>query len=447
MKTKLQFLTLCLTILAFSSVKTEDLVLQNTHPNTDHPTDSLRNLEDLKFSPIKIQKFYYDTYYGLFAQFGAENPYSPLLLNMRSGVHWMNNIAYFARNYNYYKCSESKTCKTVASGFTLEENDIKIKGDLVTELMTTAGFTASASVLVGNEMSIADKKAYPGWYGLGYRTKNDPSFSLYIDNHEGELLLGGFNQSKVANAFQKVPLLIEEGSSDLTIAVKRISLSGQTLDNLKAVIDIGTPFVVVPPAIMTKVKDEIEKKKLHAVKVAVGPFGDSSINCKAITSLEDLVLDLDGTSVRIPPSSYITLHRGFKADASDSGCFLSLVPWDEAGSEKEKKIILGQPFLKTYYSYFEPQAKQVSFSKVGTASLTYVEPPSSSPWIGFVFLLLIVGGLYWFMKKYGKPGSGVASLFNQGTRLGGGGANPNAGRDRWRHQELNDSLGDNETNP
>lgn len=456
MKRKLELSTFCLIFLAlFSLIKAQDL-------SPPH-----RNLEE-SLVKIKIQKFYYGTYYGLFAQFGTKNPYTPLLLNMRSGLTWVNNLSYKARNNHYYDCSESSTC-TSAGPFTTQEGDQTISGTLVDEQMAIAGLSfPSIRVLIADEVPMADKNAFPGSIGLSFKqTKSNANlhtiydyfrldsssppthmFSLFIDNNEGELIFGGYDAKKAENKFQKVPLLDD---TDLSIEVKSLSLNGaksSLATNSKAILDLSTPFIMVPPAIMTKVKQDITSQGLESPQtVVIGRFGEVSIDCKAISVLKDLQIELNGETLNVPASSYIRVQYDVKSSGITAGCFLTLAPWDD----KTETIILGEPFLKTFYSVFDGKEKEVSFSQINAARAVYGGDTSSpSPIAGIIFLIIIAGCLYFFIKKYQKPGTGLGSgtsLFNSGTRIGGG-PTSTAGRDRWRYQqELSDSLGENETHP
>jgi len=449
---KLELLTFCFVFLALlSSIKSQD---------------TKRNLKEEEPTSIKIQKFYYSTYYGLFAQFGDQNPYTPLVLNMRSSLTWLNNIAYNSRNNHYYECSaDSKSCHPVKE-HTTQEGGVTISGTLFSErmIMGSLGFT-NFKFLAAQDVSMVDKNAFPGSLGLGFKS-SDPNiptihsffddspksqiFSLYVDNNEGELVFGGYNTSRVANKFQDVPLVDD---TDLAVTVKSLSLNGKKEaleENSKAVLDISTPFVMVPPSIVTKVKEDITSNKLETPskgKPVIGRFGEVSIDCKAISVLKDLQIELEGVTLSLSASSYIRVQYDIQSSGITAGCFLTLVPWDE----NSKTVILGEPFLKSFYTVFNGKDKKVSFSKINEARAVYNGDTSSpSPIIGIIFLLVIGGALYFFIKKYQKPGTGISSgstsLFNSGTRIGGG-PSSTAGRDRWRHQELSDSLGEHESHP
>jgi len=85
------------------------------------------------------------------------------------------------------------------------------------------------------------------------------------------------------------------------------------------------------------------------------------VNCKALSDLEDLMIQLEDFTLYVPASAYIRYDKGFnnEEEASETSCFLSVIH----DPENSSNIILGQPIFKAYDIAFDSENKKIGFSR------------------------------------------------------------------------------------
>jgi len=150
------------------------------------------------------------------------------------------------------------------------------------------------------------------------------------------------------------------------------------------------------------------------------------VKCKAIDVLNDLVIDFEGFSLRIPTSAYINRGKGFTSDydiqelAAEEGCFLALLPEDAAGHQ----IVLGQPFFKAYDVVFDAGTKSIGFSQRLVPDLdrpTRNYMPYILGTVGLACFVLLGFFLSGAAKSWSKP---YVEFSGEGRRLDGSPSSP-----------------------
>mmetsp|Transcript_21513 Transcript_21513/g.31502 ORF Transcript_21513/g.31502 Transcript_21513/m.31502 type:complete len:406 (-) Transcript_21513:180-1397(-) len=172
---------------------------------------------------------------------------------------------------------------------------------------------------------------------------DQPIFSFYLGNNaDGELTLGGYDETKF--------------TGDLTtFDLKRTAWWEVELDGAKlgeeeivgtttAIIDSGTSLITGPPKEVAKLAKSVGAKK--------NPFTKQyTLDCDKIDEIPDIVFTIGGTDFPLKGKD-VVLQSGTQ-------CMLSFMGLDI----KEPQWILGDPFMRTYYTVFDMEKKQVSFAK------------------------------------------------------------------------------------
>jgi hypothetical protein len=169
-----------------------------------------------------------------------------------------------------------------------------------------------------------------------------PVFAFYLgDNAEGELTLGGYDESKYTGDLKTVKLSHEDYWQ---INIDGLSVNGNELDGAaSAIVDSGTSLLAMPPAQADKIANELGAKKMFT--------GQYTVDCSAIDSLPDVTFTIDGQDYPLPASDYVL--------STGKMCLLGFMGF---AIENGPTYILGDVFMRTYYTVFDQGNGQVMFA-------------------------------------------------------------------------------------
>ncbi|CAG9315218.1 unnamed protein product [Blepharisma stoltei] len=244
--------------------------------------------------------------------------------------------------------------KGACSGFisqdTLTWGGYTVKNVLFAEMTTlpgTAWITSKSDGILGMSwQSISPDGLPPAFtYLAGQGLVSSNSFAFYLtknDNQAGSTLtLGGYNSTFSKGDWHYVPLYKQEW---WLILMDSISVNGKNVTgkNLKAIVDTGTTLLMGDSKIVNQVVSMIP---------AVAE------DCSNLSSLPTVNIVLGGVNYAMPPSAYVwQVESGGQYE-----CILGWEPLD-MGSELENTIILGDLFIRTYYTLFDMGNSRVGFS-------------------------------------------------------------------------------------
>lgn len=169
-----------------------------------------------------------------------------------------------------------------------------------------------------------------------------PMFAFYLGNHhEGELTFGGYDKNHFEGDLHWVPL---SHATYWQIATSSIKMGSYSNTNNQAIVDSGTSLMVGPKA-------EVEKiaKLVGASKMLLSPA--YMVDCNA--EIPDFVVSIDGKDYTIPGKDMI-LNK-----SSGIACMLAMQGLD---IPKDPAWILGDVFMRKYYTVFDMEKKQVGFA-------------------------------------------------------------------------------------
>lgn len=183
-------------------------------------------------------------------------------------------------------------------------------------------------------------------YSQGLITTN--SFSFYLtqtpDAIGSSLVLGGVNSNYYTGTFSYYPLIAE---NYWMIKIASVTAQGKTpvFKDFNGIVDSGTSVLVG------------SSKLVDVLLVEIGAAGN--VDCTKISSLPNLLFQIGNDTYTLTPQMYIlqvTTQQG------QTQCVVGVTPINFPASFGTT-LILGDSFIKTYYTHFDKANERVGFAK------------------------------------------------------------------------------------
>jgi len=178
-------------------------------------------------------------------------------------------------------------------------------------------------------------------------------FSVYLSNDEGDMssviIFGATDSQYYTGSITYVDVVIP---SYWLVAMDAVLVNGVTvhqctLDLCPTVIDTGTSIIVGPP---------------YDMEVLFETIGNVSLDCSNLDQMQPITFQLGGQMFEIPPEIYV-----IKVQTSDGvQCVLGI----ESSWEVAPMWILGDPFLRAYYSVFDRTNNRVGFAQATNTKIS-----------------------------------------------------------------------------
>ncbi|NXD16633.1 PEPA protein, partial [Nothocercus nigrocapillus] len=171
-------------------------------------------------------------------------------------------------------------------------------------------------------------------------------FSVYLSNDDESgsfVMFGGIDDSYTSGGISWIPLSAE---TYWQITMDSVTISDETIacaSGCQAIIDTGTSLLAGPTSAIAN------------IQYALGADSEGEISCSSISSLPDIVFNINGYSFPVPASGYIL--------ESDGTCSLALEGMD-VSSESGELWILGDIFIHEYYVIFDRANDRVGLSSL-----------------------------------------------------------------------------------
>lgn len=272
--------------------------------------------------------------------------------------------------HNKYDHSESSTYKKNGSDFDIQYGsgavkgyisndnvqigDIKLKGIDFAEVTEEPGlafaFGRFDGILGLAYDTISVNKIVPPFYEMVKQGAIDePVFAFYLagtDDSEGsEVVFGGVDKSHYTGEITKIPL---RRKAYWEVDLDAISFGKQSaeIDATGAILDTGTSLIALPSTLAELLNKEIGAKQSFN--------GQYTIECEKRDSLPDLTFTLSGHNFSITAFDYILEVQG-----SCISAFQGIDIPEPAGP----LAILGDAFLRKWYSIYDLEKNQVGIAK------------------------------------------------------------------------------------
>ncbi|XP_003403969.3 gastricsin [Loxodonta africana] len=179
-----------------------------------------------------------------------------------------------------------------------------------------------------------------------------PIFSFYLSNYQGSqdggaLILGGVDDSLYSGQIYWAPVTRE---LYWQIGIEEFLIGGQASgwcsQGCQAIVDTGTSLLTVPQQYLSDL--------LQATGAVEDEYGQFLVNCEDIQDLPTFTFIINGAQLPLPPSSYILDNNGY--------CTVGLMSTYLASQDGQPLWILGDVFLRSYYSVFDMGNNRVGFA-------------------------------------------------------------------------------------
>ncbi|XP_078712268.1 cathepsin D-like [Lampetra fluviatilis] len=180
------------------------------------------------------------------------------------------------------------------------------------------------------------------------------AFSFYLNRDQdsqpgGELLLGGSDPRYYTGEFHYLPLTVKHYWQITMDGISVVGGPSLCVGGCPAIVDTGTSVIAGPSA------------ALRILQVALGatalPWGQYSIDCRAIPTLPDIVLTLGGKPYHLSGKQYVIVDKTVEGIL----CLLGFMVMDVPSSEGPLWI-LGDVFIGKFYTEFDRDHDRVGFA-------------------------------------------------------------------------------------
>lgn len=265
--------------------------------------------------------------------------------------------------HNTYKSSQSSSFYKNGTSLEIRYGSGAIKGFFSNDHVTLGNVQAKnitfgeATTLSGVSF-IAAK--FDGILGMGFRSISinhvitifealyeqkqieEASFSFYLSKNAGttesRLILGGADEKYYEGKLEYFPVISE---TYWVIAMNHFKVNGQEVKVSKAIMDTGTSLIVGSKDIIDKINAEI---------------GTVDTSCKDLDKLPEITVNIGGLDFVLKSDDYVLKAGLFGYVQCVSGFMAMDLPLKDT-------VILGDVFLKTYYTVFDMTHKQVGLAK------------------------------------------------------------------------------------
>jgi len=260
--------------------------------------------------------------------------------------------------HDTYDSSKSSSYKADGEKFEITYGSGSIKGTVSKDNIqfgdaSTSNFGFGEVTSVSGVSFLASQMS--GILGLGYGTisvdslptfvdvsdESDKSFSfvLHLNPEDSYMTMPGYDETLVSQSQFTFHNVVEEAYYSLTLNSVAQGSTKTDATGYKAVIDSGTSVIVGP--------NELVDPMIKGISV--------DKDCKNYETLPDLTWTIDNIDYTMKSTEYIIkLESG-----GQTSCTMGVMAMD-FGSDF-KYFILGDSFMRRYYSYFDKKNNRVGF--------------------------------------------------------------------------------------
>jgi len=229
--------------------------------------------------------------------------------------------------------------------------DLIIKNQLFAEVTSQSGlafaFGRFDGILGLGYDSISVNHIPPPFYSMIDQGLLDQKvFAFYLGDSEtgSEAIFGGIDQSHYTGEITRLPI---RRKAYWEVSLDAISFGGETAEmQMGAILDTGTSLIALPSTLAELLNKEIGAKKSFT--------GQYTVECEKRDALPDLTFTLNGVDFPIGPYDYI-----LEAGGSCISSFIGMDIPEPAGP----LAILGDSFLRRYYSIYDLETHTVGLAK------------------------------------------------------------------------------------
>uniref|UniRef100_G1KVT2 Peptidase A1 domain-containing protein n=1 Tax=Anolis carolinensis TaxID=28377 RepID=G1KVT2_ANOCA len=180
---------------------------------------------------------------------------------------------------------------------------------------------------------------------------SEPIFSFYFSRqptvqYGGELILGGVDTQLFSGDVSWAPVTREVywqiGVEEFAIGNEA---TGWCSEGCQAIVDTGTCQLTIPRQYFDTFLQAVGAEEYN---------GELLVNCNNVQNMPTITFVINGAQFPLPPSAYVANNDGY--------CTVVVEPTYLASQSGEPLWILGDVFLKEYYSVFDMANNRVGFA-------------------------------------------------------------------------------------
>ncbi|TFK03780.1 O-acetyl-ADP-ribose deacetylase MACROD2 [Platysternon megacephalum] len=180
-----------------------------------------------------------------------------------------------------------------------------------------------------------------------------PLFSFYLSGQEsiqdgGELLFGGIDSNLYSGQIVWTPVTQD---AYWQIGIEGFSVDGQSSgwcsSGCQGIVDTGTSLLTAPQSIFSQLMEDIGAQE--------NSEGEYMVSCSSIDSMPSISFTINGTSFPLSPSAYVL-------PSNSTECVVGISPTYLPSQNGQPLWILGDVFLRAYYSVYDVGNNQMGFA-------------------------------------------------------------------------------------
>jgi len=276
-----------------------------------------------------------------------------------------SSVNFFGWMKNKYRSGNSSTYEKNGDEIVIQYGSGNISGFFSKDKLTVAGVEVTG-VDFGEVTKLSAQFAtskFDGILGMGWKAISvkgydtvfdkiqqqkltDPSFSFFMTSKPGsdgsELILGGVDKKYYTGDFKYSPLTSE---SYWLIGGDKFTYNNKVYgkDALRLIVDSGTSLIVGDESILGDVVKNIPQQ----------------VDCDKLDTLPNVTFTIGGTDYVLTPEDYILKTKVLW----QTGCIRGFMTMDfSKTSIGANAVILGDVFMRKFYTHFDYGNKQVGFA-------------------------------------------------------------------------------------
>ena len=264
--------------------------------------------------------------------------------------------------HSLYRSSKSTSFSKNGTELVINYGSGGVKGFFSNDHVSIGGLQAQ-NITFGEATSLSGVSflaaKFDGILGMGFRSISinnvitifealyeqnqveEAAFSFYLSKTPGSdsrLILGGAFEKYYEGKLEYYPVISQ---TYWVINMNSFSINGQEVKVSKAIMDTGTSLIVG------------SKDIIDPINIAIGTVDAS---CKDLEKLPNVVVNISGKEYTLTPNEYVLKAGLFGVEQCLSGFMGMDLPFKDS-------VILGDVFLKTYYTVFDMTHKQVGIAR------------------------------------------------------------------------------------
>ncbi|XP_048833889.1 gastricsin-like [Brienomyrus brachyistius] len=183
----------------------------------------------------------------------------------------------------------------------------------------------------------------------------EPVFAFYLSQNSekgSEVIFGGTDPNHYTGDIHWVPVK-ENSHWKLVIDEFEVDhqMTGWCVNGCSAIVDTGTSLLVCP--------EEFADTLQHKLGAVVNDDGSYVFNCDDVSSLPTLTFVMNGAHLHLEPSFYVLSEQD-----SNGNCISGIESSHSSNDGEMPHWILGDVFLRQFYSVFDQGNGRVGFAKL-----------------------------------------------------------------------------------